>query len=423
MVEKFKLYIIAFDESDLGDLKTYALFKDFFDVSFSFKIPSFKEIALSKQTFFLLSKKMRQTYKFHYKLIRLLNKNFNEYVFARVFSEVNLKKNAIVVAPEINLADWLYQQLPEKYRSSIAFTVFRYPLPTNKQQRLNRYMSSLQKLSIKHDFKGLILVFNVFIPETFSFIKAIYPNAQVVFKLVDPTLKVLNSGLELKALLQDKETANNEIFDKLKKLGVSVYSYSKEEALFYSLGYEPNWVNFSSLKQLTQNRSQNARWFFAGACQGDRYQMVLNLAQSLEKAKILAKFIVADLKGHAKDKFKEFAQQASFVEISFDLISYDDYLKYQANSPVVIDLFRLYPDEGYSYRISEALAMNKAILTNRSSITGENFYNPNFILYSKELIIPPELLVQLANVKVEYAYSTIAEYDVQNSLLAKNLKQ
>ena len=422
MTEKFKLYIVVSDKSDLGDFTNYELFKDYFEVIFVFKIPSFKEIVFSKQSFFLLSKRMRQSFKLHYKIIRLLKKNFNEFIFARAFNIINPDKKAIIIAPEINLADWIYHQLPQEYKTLIVSTVFRYPLPSNKQHRINRFMQKLQNYNVNYDFKGLVLVFNVLVPETFDFIKAKYPNAQIVFKLVDPTIKIFNAGLELKEILKDKQTSNSEILDKIKALGVTVCSYSKVEASFYSLNYEPNWVDFSYLKQLVLKNAQNSGWFFAGACQGECYQTVLNLAQSLEKAKIKAKFIVADLKGSAKDKFIEFSKVSKFIEISFDLISYDEYLKYQASSPVVIDLFRLYPDEGFSYRISEALAMNKAILTNRTSIMNESFYNEDFILYSKDLIISPDRLVKLSQAKVEYTYSAIAKYDVQNSLLAQSLK-
>lgn len=56
MTEKFKLYIVVSDKSDLGDFTNYELFKDYFEVIFVFKIPSFKEIVFSKQSFFLLTR-------------------------------------------------------------------------------------------------------------------------------------------------------------------------------------------------------------------------------------------------------------------------------------------------------------------------------------------------------------------------------
>lgn len=46
-----------------------------------------------------------------------------------------------------------------------------------------------------------------------------------------------------------------------------------------------------------------------------------------------------------------------------------------SESRAVIDLWRLAPGEGYSFRISEALTLNSKIITNRTCILNEPFYD------------------------------------------------
>lgn len=76
----------------------------------------------------------------------------------------------------------------------------------------------------------------------------------------------------------------------------------------------------------------------------------------------------------------EFSKLEGF-DIENKIISYEDYLKLVGSSNAVIDLWRLSPDEGYSFRIPEALALNTKIITNRPGIIREPFYDESRILF------------------------------------------
>ena len=52
---------------------------------------------------------------------------------------------------------------------------------------------------------------------------------------------------------------------------------------------------------------------------------------------------------------------------------YPIYMQNIANSKAIIDLYRLYPDEGLSFRTAEALALKKKIITNRD-LKANNLY-------------------------------------------------
>ena len=66
-------------------------------------------------------------------------------------------------------------------------------------------------------------------------------------------------------------------------------------------------------------------------------------------------------------------------------LPYKEYLKQLCQSRVVIDLYRISPDEGLSFRTAEALILDKKTITNRN-INIYNFFNQNkFFILNNEL--------------------------------------
>ena len=57
-------------------------------------------------------------------------------------------------------------------------------------------------------------------------------------------------------------------------------------------------------------------------------------------------------------------------------LSYKDYIKFVSTGEVIIDLVRLNPEEGFPFRIPEALAFEKKVITNRRIIINSEFYDP-----------------------------------------------
>lgn len=54
-------------------------------------------------------------------------------------------------------------------------------------------------------------------------------------------------------------------------------------------------------------------------------------------------------------------------------------MKLYARSEVYVDLYRVDEDEGFSYRIPEALFLNRKIISNRTILHDESFYSPERI--------------------------------------------
>ena len=60
-------------------------------------------------------------------------------------------------------------------------------------------------------------------------------------------------------------------------------------------------------------------------------------------------------------------------------IPYCQYLEKAISTEIFIDLVRISQDEGFSYRIPEALALNRKIITNRRNLIQEPFYSKDRI--------------------------------------------
>lgn len=57
-------------------------------------------------------------------------------------------------------------------------------------------------------------------------------------------------------------------------------------------------------------------------------------------------------------------------------IPYPEFAKFYARSEIYVDLYRVCADEGFSFRIPEALFLNRKIISNRVNLQNEPFYSP-----------------------------------------------
>lgn len=60
-------------------------------------------------------------------------------------------------------------------------------------------------------------------------------------------------------------------------------------------------------------------------------------------------------------------------------IPYSEFAKLYARSEIYVDLYRVCEDEGFSFRIPEALFLNRKIISNRVNLRCEPFYSPDRI--------------------------------------------
>lgn len=239
------------------------------------------------------------------------------------------------------------------------------------------------------NFKGNIIIIN---RVNHVFVEAIvkkFPLAKNIFlKIVD----FIN--------LNDNPKAKNNYLHELniiKKIPkIKIFSYSKLDSISYSLYYEPNGVNISEFerKQISWTK-RSLDIFFAGRCSGLRFKKIKNLILSLESASINYFLVLTSLTDNEKKEILSIV--SSKTKISFSPLSYTDIIQFTRISKAILDLYRISPDEGYSYRIGEAIGLNCKVITDRSQLLKEKYYSCNNFLISETLSFSNDTLVHFIN--------------------------
>ena len=151
---------------------------------------------------------------------------------------------------------------------------------------------------------------------------------------------------------------------------IEVSVYDRKTASIYGVPYEMNKVNKEKLLVYSTKEKIYDVCFLAGYSPS-RADLLKPLLRVFRQANLRVKVLLIGY---------EFSKLEGF-DIENKIISYEDYLKLVGSSNAVIDLWRLSPDEGYSFRIPEALALNTKIITNRPGIIREPFYDESRILF------------------------------------------
>ena len=155
---------------------------------------------------------------------------------------------------------------------------------------------------------------------------------------------------------------------------IKISVYDRKTASTYGVPYEMNKVNKEKLLPYSLREKLYDVCFLAGYS-ASRAELLRPLLRVFRQAKLRVKILLIGYEAPTLEGF----------DIDNKIISYEDYLALVGASKAVIDLWRLAPDEGYSFRIPEALALNTKIITNRPDIIREPFYDESRILFfSKE---------------------------------------
>lgn len=156
--------------------------------------------------------------------------------------------------------------------------------------------------------------------------------------------------------------------------GIKVTAYDHKTASEFGVIYEMNKVSKKKLLPYLNDEKTYDVCFLAMFSPA-RVELLKPLLRIFHQTKLRVKILLIGYEAPTLEGF----------EIDNKVISYEEYLKLVGASKAVIDLWRLAPDEGYSFRIPEALALNTKIITNRPDIIREPFYDESRILFfSKE---------------------------------------
>lgn len=189
------------------------------------------------------------------------------------------------------------------------------------------------------------------------------------YRLLHPNRRIILRFHDFISSKKNKQDVDSEdiirLVNEMRKEGVvdEVESYCRTDAERLHALYRPNGVNPNFV--LANDVSYRDRLYsFVGASQRNR--------KRLERLDTVTKIIR-----------KLYPNSSRFcVEQMADLhggfwIPYSEFAKFYARSEVFVDLYRVCEDEGFSFRIPEALFLNRKIISNRVNLQNEPFYSPD----------------------------------------------
>lgn len=283
---------------------------------------------------------------------------------------INYEKTAAIW----NLVDLIFLPSSEKNLftpSAHVVDIYKTHLPHFSVKELSSYsgkfrnfliymLALLSRRHFQEHNEGVTIFANMADPFLLRAYKLLHPNKNIYLRLHD--------GLD-HMTSEDNYTRFRKQLHKLidKKIIQGAESYYEPDASFLGILFRPNAVN-SKVMQNINYSFRNYFYTFIGAYKSQEDQSRLD---DLEKVRTQLCCLYPSIK-------KYINEYIIFVE-NFDKerISYSQYLKLVGQSEVIVDMYRIAPDEGLSFRIAEALMLGRKVITNRSIILKYDFYDPS----------------------------------------------
>ena len=155
-----------------------------------------------------------------------------------------------------------------------------------------------------------------------------------------------------------------------------IFSFDKEDAKKHHFKLITNY-NYLPQQKLDKNTEFDLVYL---ASYDNRLE---NLYEIIRKLKHMNISVYAKIVGKKSWKKKFFSSRNSPISFGSKRIRHDEISGYYEKGKVLLDLIRE-NQTGLSFRIFEAMALKKKIITNNRTITEYDFYNPNNILVLKK---------------------------------------
>lgn len=257
-------------------------------------------------------------------------------------------------ASHINMGAYRYKNFGERASNAVSKIFLNRNIKHIKRQQY--VLESLAKLGPQD--KILILNPHTLDYETIEQIKSYTPHL----------ISYLYDNLE-RFPVEDKL----ELFDK-------IYSFEDKDVKKYGFEKITNY-NYLSEQPLQCDTIENDL-FYITSYDKRRIKLLRKLASRLSTLKIKSKIIVVG-KQVWKEKIKKFLSNrlhGRYIQLRKTPIYIDEVLAEYKKNKVILDLMRD-GQEGLSFRIFEAMAFEKKIITDNPSILNYDFYDPQNILY------------------------------------------
>ncbi|WP_309608877.1 hypothetical protein [Flavobacterium sp.] len=156
-----------------------------------------------------------------------------------------------------------------------------------------------------------------------------------------------------------------------------IYSFDKDDVKKY--GFK-KINNYNYLEKQTLAKKENIKnQVLYIASFDNRLETVVKLKDVFEKIGVSFRFIIVGKKTTLHKLKNKFSQAIDNIELRRKRINQNDSKELYNETQVVLDLVRE-NQTGLSFRVFEAMAFQKKLITNNKTIIDYNFYNPNNIL-------------------------------------------
>ena len=156
-----------------------------------------------------------------------------------------------------------------------------------------------------------------------------------------------------------------------------IYSFDSDDVTTYNFKKTTNY-NYLEKRPFHWIEKPNYQLFYL-ASYDNRVDFLTQIAEKLNQLQVTFRFIVVTKK----------VSDLPWIELRKERINQEDLADFYNQTNVILDLVRD-QQSGLSFRIFEAMAYQKKIITSNASVKEYDFYNPNNILIINEETLPIE---------------------------------
>lgn len=163
---------------------------------------------------------------------------------------------------------------------------------------------------------------------------------------------------------------NLTLIKRLQSAGIitEIESYSQQDAQEQQLTYRPNGVDPAFMLSLNTSIRTSLYRFYGAA--SDKHAVINDRVRALSELNTALHLLYPTISSWIDHKV---------ITSSSRYIPYPEFARLSSQCEIYLDLARINPSEGFSFRTVEALFLNRKIITNRSCIKSEPFYHPDRI--------------------------------------------
>lgn len=261
-------------------------------------------------------------------------------------------------AHHIKITSVTHSGFEERVINAISKTFLKRNL--KKEKRKQYVLDSLEKLG----HQDQILVLN---PDTFDL-----PTLKKIRESTDVMTTYLYDNLDRVPV----ECEKLNLFD-------TIFSFDDSDIEKYGFMKLTNYIYLPFTPKEVQNSEMDL--FYITSYDNRRVALIKRLAKKLMEMGMKFQIMIIGKKSwkHQLKNVLVKIPENVFLVFSLKKISHEQLPQYYMNSKILLDLMRE-GQYGLSFRVFEAMALEKKIITDNESIKNYDFYNPNNILVLNE---------------------------------------